>query len=292
MTDDKRASASPGAGLSLRDISVSFGGVSAVQSVSFDVSIGEVMGLVGPNGAGKSSLLNAVGGLIASSGGIFVDGRDASALPAHRRVSAGVSRAFQNVELFGSLSVIENIMLGRYHLMNYSALEACVRWGRARRQEFEHRTAAEEVIEFFEIERWRNQAVGSLSFGVQKIVGLARAVAAKPRVLLLDEVGSGLNREEREHLGRFILRLQAQGAMAIVWVEHDVRMVRELADRVTVLHYGKQLGTGGPEEMLGRSDVREAFVGIRLSDDISQGSAEVGEAIGGAGKPRPGADPR
>jgi branched-chain amino acid transport system ATP-binding protein len=248
--------------LSASDVRVAFGGLVAVDGVSVDVWPGELVGLVGPNGAGKTTYLNAVSGLVPMQGRVVIGGRDVTHLPLHRRASAGIGRTFQNVELLASLSVIDNILLGTHHRTRYSLAAACAFLRRARREELRRRDEVEEIIEFFELERWRNREVSSLSYGRQKLIGLARAVVSTPSVLLLDEVGSGLNREEREDLARYILRLRASGNIGIVWIEHDVRMVLDLADRVVVLDHGKHLATGLPEEVFRGEEVKRAFAGV------------------------------
>ncbi len=248
--------------LAASDVRVVFGGLVAVDGVSLDVWSGELIGLVGPNGAGKTTYLNAVSGLVPMQGRIEVAGRDVTHIPLHRRSGAGIGRTFQNVELLSSLSVIDNILLGTHHRTRYSLAAACAFLGRARCEELGRREEVEEIVEFFELERWRNHAVSTLSYGRQKLIGLARAVVSRPRVLLLDEVGSGLNREEREDLARYILRLRALGDIGIVWIEHDVRMVLDLADRVVVLDYGKHLATGVPDEVFREEQVKRAFTGV------------------------------
>ena len=250
-------------GLHVENVTVRFGGFTAVEDVSFYAKPGAITSIVGPNGAGKSSLLNAVMGLVPlASGEISIEGLPISRTPAWKRTKLGLGRAFQHVQLFDSLTVAQNVMLGRNHLMHYGVFAAGLWLKRAREEELRHRAAVEELLAFFELERWRNHNAKLLPYGVQKIVGLARAVAAEPKVLLLDEVGSGLTREEKEHLARFILRLQAQGSRAILWVEHDVGMIRDLSDSVVVLNYGRKLAEGRAEDIFSRSEVREAFIGL------------------------------
>jgi branched-chain amino acid transport system ATP-binding protein len=250
-------------GLDVQKVTVRFGGLTAVDDVSFHARVGGVTGIVGPNGAGKSSLLNAIMGLVSlTSGEISIDGDQISHTPAWRRTTLGLGRAFQHVELFDSLTVAENVMLGRHHMMHYKILAASLWLKSARAAELSHRAEVEKILEFFELERWRDHEIKVLPYGVQKIVGLARAVAGEPRVLLLDEVGSGLTREEKEHLARFVLRLQAQGSRAILWVEHDVSLVRDLSDHVIVLDYGRKLAEGNADEVFARREVREAFIGV------------------------------
>lgn len=254
-------------GLEIRDVTIRFGGFTAIGDVSFAAPVGQITGVVGPNGAGKSSLLNAIMGLIGlAQGQILLGGKDITATPPAERAKLGLSRAFQHVELFDSLTVAENILLGRHHLMRYGLMSACLWLPAARSQELDHRFAIERILEFFELERWRDHPIRNLPYGAQKIVGLARAVAAQPKVLLLDEVGSGLTREEKEHFARFVLRLQAEQSQAIVWVEHDVGMVRDLSDSVVVLDYGKKLTQGAPDEVFARKDVREAFIGVNADN--------------------------
>jgi branched-chain amino acid transport system ATP-binding protein len=256
--------------LSAVDVRVAFGGIVAVDGVSLTVQPGEILGLVGPNGAGKTTFLNAVNGLVPMQGRIEVDGVDVSRVVLHRRVRAGIGRAFQNVELVPSLSVIDNVLLGSHHRVRHSPLAAALFLGRLRRPEMTARDEADDLLEFFELERWRNRRVSTLSYGRQKLVGVARALAGRPRVLLLDEVGSGLNREEKEDLARYLLRLKQLNDLAIIWIEHDMRMVRELSDRITVLEYGRHLATGLPDDVLTRPEVRVAFAG-----DVDHAGAET-----------------
>lgn len=249
--------------LEVSNATVQFGGFVAIDDVSFAARIGEITAIVGPNGAGKSSLLNAIMGLVPlTKGDIRLDGESIQKRSAPERSRSGLSRAFQHVELFDSLTVAENVLLGRHRFMGYGIGLACIWMGAARKQERAQREAVESVLEFFELQCWSGRPVKSLPYGVQKIVGLARAVAAEPKVLLLDEVGSGLTREEKEHFAHFVLRLQAERSQAIVWIEHDVGMVRDLSDSVVVLDYGRKLTEGPPAEVFARSDVRAAFVGV------------------------------
>jgi branched-chain amino acid transport system ATP-binding protein len=251
-------------GLNVKDVTVRFGGFTAVSSVSFQAKTGGITGIVGPNGAGKSSLMNAVMGLVPlATGSISIDGQEISHRAAWKRAGLGLGRAFQHVELFDSLSVAENVLLGRHHLMRYGVLSSALWLPPAREAELRHRAEVEKTLEFFELERWRDRQVRSLPYGVQKIVGLARAIAANPKVILLDEVGSGLTREEKENLARFVMRLQTQGSHAILWIEHDVGMVRDLSDHVVVLDYGRKLAEGNAADVFARSDVRAAFIGTR-----------------------------
>lgn len=248
--------------VSTRDVSMHFGGIAALESISIDVRRGEIYGLVGPNGAGKTTLLNAVNGVFPlTRGRVVVDGTDITHIPLHERAGLGIGRTFQGVELFGDLNVQDNLMVGRHHLSRTGALTGGLFLGPARREEIDNRRRVEEVIEFFELERYRKKPVGSLAFGTQKLVGVARALCSEPRVLLLDEVASGLNREEKEDLARFLLRIKHTLGITMLWVEHDVRLVADLADSVSVLDHGYMVMTGEPEAVLHHPRVREVFVG-------------------------------
>lgn len=258
MTKPTRAPA----GLTAERVTVTYGGVVAVDNVNLTVLPGEIHGLVGPNGAGKTSFLNAVNGITKASGTVTVGGVDVSRMPASRRVTNGIARSFQHVELADELSVADNIMLGRYGFVRYGVLAAALRAPWVRKAEIADRRVVEEMIEFVELEQWRDTLAGSLPFGVAKRVGLARALVAEPSVLLLDEVGSGLTREEREDLARFILRIQAVRNTAVVWIEHDVSLIRDLADTVTVLNYGKVITSGVPDAVFAAADVRTIFTGL------------------------------
>lgn len=254
----------PGADIILetRGASLHFGGIAALDNVSISVRKGEIFGLVGPNGAGKSTFLNAVSGVFPLSGGsVHFEGKDISRIPLYQRPSIGIGRTFQGVELFGELSVQDNLMVGRHHLMKSGIFSSGLFIGKTEREEIEHRMKVEEVIEFFELERYRKRRVGSLSYGIQKIVGVARAVCSEPRILLLDEVASGLNREEKEDLARFLLRIKHTRGTTMIWVEHDIRMVSELADTTAVLDYGRLVGVGPASDVLRDPNVKRVFLG-------------------------------
>lgn len=263
--------------LEARGVSLHFGGVVALDDVSISVREGEIFGVVGPNGAGKTTLLNAVSGVFPlTAGQVVFEGNDISRLPLHKRTSIGIGRTFQGVELFSDLSVQDNLMVGRHHLMKTNILTGGLFAGPARREEIAHRRRVEEFIEFFELERYRKKLVGSLSFGIQKVIGVARAMCSEPKVLLLDEVASGLNREEKEDLARFLLRIKHSFGITTVWVEHDVRMVSELADHVAVLDYGRLVLAGDAVSVLRDSRVRTVFLGTAKDDGVSRNAPEAG----------------
>ena len=219
---------SPSIVLRTNGVSLHFGGIVALDDVSIAVEAGEIFGLVGPNGAGKTTLLNAVSGVFPlTKGTVLFEDRDITGVPLYRRPQIGIGRTFQGIELFADLTVQDNLMVGRHHLMRTGILSGGLPFGRARREEIEHRRHVEEVIEFFELERYRKRRAGTLAYGIQKIVGVARAMCSEPRILLLDEVASGLNREEKEDLARFLLRIKYTRNITMIWVEHDIRMVSE-----------------------------------------------------------------
>ena len=248
--------------LELKSVSLAFGGLQVLHDVSFQAVQGELLALIGPNGAGKTSILNCISGLYRpSSGSIFFAGRDIRADKAHRIARLGVARTFQHGELFPHMTVVENLLVARHARFRNGLLSEALFLPGVRAAETQHRRAVEEVLEFTELERYRHSAVDGLPFGVQKIVGFARALAMEPRVLLLDEPSAGLNREEREDLARHILRVRHQTGIAMVWVEHDMQMVADLADRICVLNYGQMLAEGAPEVVLKDPRVIEAYLG-------------------------------
>jgi len=252
----------PGARLAVKDVSLRFGGIQALRSVSFDAAPSELIALVGPNGAGKTAMLNCINGIYHPHGGeILLDGERTAGHPLWKMVELGISRAFQHAELFPHLTVMENLLIGRHRSFRAGAFMSGIYFGRARTEEVEARRRIEAVIDFFEIYRYRNTPVGMLSYGVQKIVGVARALTAEPKLLLLDEPSTGLIREERENLARFILRIVHDIGPTIVWVEHDMQMVSDLADRVVVLNHGAKIADGSPQEVAMRPEVVTAYLG-------------------------------
>jgi len=245
-----------------RTITVAFGGVIALHDVSFCARDGELLGIIGPNGAGKTTLLNAITGIVPlHTGAVFLNGRDVSRVPVRSRLALGIARSFQGVELFESLSVVDNLLLARHSLMHRGVFASGVYLGWAAREERRHRVRIEKVIELFGLQRYRHVSAGQLDFATQKLVGIARAMAADPQVVLLDEPASGLNRDEREELAAHILRLRDDLQLTLIWIEHDVQMVRELADRVLTLKSGEVIGEGDPETVLRLPSVQEAFLG-------------------------------
>jgi branched-chain amino acid transport system ATP-binding protein len=251
-----------GAALDAHNVSVHFRGLSALSGVSLAVAPGVLHALVGPNGAGKTTLLNAVSGIVRPAAGtIRLEGAPIEGLPPHRVAALGVGRAFQFVELFRHMTVLDNLLLGRHLHMRAGLLASALFFGPARREQVRERERVEAIVEFLELERHRREPVGSLPFGVQKLVSVGRALAMEPRLLLLDEPSSGMNREEKEDLARFLLRIKHELGITIVWVEHDLELVSDLADRVTVLDFGHVIACGPPDEALRAPEVVRAYLG-------------------------------
>jgi branched-chain amino acid transport system ATP-binding protein len=248
--------------LELRELHLAFGGLKVLDGVSFALEPGELLALIGPNGAGKTSVLNCICGIYRPTRGdvLFHGARITGATP-HAIARLGIARTFQHAELLPHLSVLDNLLIGRHTRLATGFVAQALFLPAARAGERAQREAAERILEFVELERYRHQPVGTLGFGTQKIVGFARALALEPKVLLLDEPSAGLNREEREDLARHILRIKHELGIPIVWVEHDMQMVADLADRLYALNYGVPLATGAPEIVLKDPRVIEAYLG-------------------------------
>ena len=249
--------------LKLDNISLAFGGVKALTDISFDVREHEVRAIIGPNGAGKSSMLNVINGVYhPQHGTITFHGKQRRDMDTHDAAAQGIARTFQNIALFRGMSVLDNIMTGRNLKMKATFIEQAIWIGRARREELLHRHKVEEVIDFLEIQHIRKTPVGRLPYGLQKRVELARALAAEPSLLLLDEPMAGMNVEEKQDMCRFVLDVNEQFGTTIVLIEHDMGVVMDISDRVVVLDYGKKIGDGSPDEIRANKAVIDAYLGV------------------------------
>ena len=252
--------------LQVDDVTLRFGGVIALDGVSLLVRQGSIHAIIGPNGAGKTSLLNCISGLYRPQGGQILlheqdPAADLTSLRSHRIASLGVARSFQNIELFRHLTVLENLMLGRHVHMSHRLVQALVWFGPARDQEIAHRELVEEVIELLEIQAVRHSPVGALAYGIQKRVELGRALCLQPALLLLDEPMAGMNAEEKEDMARFILDVNELKNVTVVLIEHDMDVVMDISDHVTVLDFGRVIGDGPPVEVSRSQAVIDAYLG-------------------------------
>jgi branched-chain amino acid transport system ATP-binding protein len=248
--------------LTISDVTLSFGGLKALSHVDMTIEPGLITSIIGPNGAGKTSMLNCISGFYhPTRGDIFYKEKKLTHASPHQVSNMGISRAFQNLELFSGLSVLDNLLLARHQHLKYSFLHAVFFFGKASRIEAENRAYVEGIIDFMELEPYRKSLVGNLSYGVQKKVEVARALTLAPDILLLDEPMAGMNQEEKEDIVRFVMDIQKERGITVVLVEHDLGVVMDISDKIYVLDFGEVIGSGTPKEIAQNPKVIEAYIG-------------------------------
>ena len=252
--------------LEVEDITLRFGGVTAIRNVSFHVEPEELFCIIGPNGAGKTSIFNSVSQVYRpQEGEIRWKGKSIMGTRPDKVARLGIARTFQNIELFPQMTVIDNLLTGRHIRMERSFMAGALWFGPAKREEIEHRRRVEDIIDFLEIAQWRKHPVALLPYGFQKRVELGRALAMEPKLLLLDEPVAGMNLEETEDMARFILDIKSELNIPMIMVEHDMGLVMDIADRVMVLDFGQQIALGTPEEVQANPDVIAAYLGSEFA---------------------------
>lgn len=248
--------------LIVSDVTLSFGGLNALSKVRLFIEPGLITSIIGPNGAGKTSLLNCISGFYhPTRGEIHYGDRLLNTASPHQVSGWGIARAFQNIELFSGMTVLDNLLLARHRQLDYNFFQALLYFGKASRSEARNRAYVEDIIDFMELEPHRKHTVGSLSYGVQKRVEVARALTLDPELLLLDEPMAGMNIEEKEDMVRFILDIQKERHITVVLVEHDLGVVMDISDRIYVLDFGEVIGSGRPEAVARDARVVEAYIG-------------------------------
>jgi branched-chain amino acid transport system ATP-binding protein len=248
--------------LEIENVSLRFGGVYALQDVSLHVDAGELVAIIGPNGAGKTSLVNCISGVYLPEGGaVRFESRAITRIAPGARTRLGIARTFQNIALFKGMTVLDNLLIGRHFRQKTGLFAGGFYYGPGQREEIKERKVVEEIIDFLEIEHIRKKVVGTLPYGLQKRVELARALALEPKLLLLDEPMAGMNNEEKEDMARFIVDVNEEKGTSILMVEHDMGVVMDLSHRIYVLNFGKRIAHGVPEEVKKSRDVQLAYLG-------------------------------
>jgi branched-chain amino acid transport system ATP-binding protein len=248
--------------LEVEDVELRFGGVTALDGVTFDVRPSELFAIIGPNGAGKTSIFNCLNSVYRpTSGHIRFAGVDLGGVSPAGTARLGIGRTFQNLGLFVNLTLVDNLMLGRHHLMHSGFIAGMLWWGRAKREELAHRVRVEQIVELLELGPYRHAPVGMLPYGIQKRIELGRALAMEPRLLLLDEPVAGMNLEETRDMARYLLEIRDELDMAMILVEHDMHLVMDLADRILALDFGMPIACGTPSEIQSNQAVIDAYLG-------------------------------
>ena len=245
-----------------QDLRIAFGGIRAVDGISFVVEQGSIFTIIGPNGAGKTTIFNLISGILQPSGGrILFDGRDITRMPAHLVARLGIGRTFQNIELFDNASVAQNILVGHHARIKTGLVGEIFRLPSVAREEVAARRRVEEIIDFLRLQRYRDTPVGGLAYGLRKMVEFGRALASEPRLLLLDEPSSGLNLEETDEVGFWIRDIRDTLGITVIMVEHDMRLVSAVSDCVMAVNYGRLLAMGSPAHVQRHPDVVAAYLG-------------------------------
>ena len=249
--------------LELQNISVHFGGIKALNNVSFKVEKESLFSIIGPNGAGKTSLLNVISGRYKpKNGDLLFKGKNITNFHPNTRPDLGIGRTFQNLALFDHMTVLENIYIGRHHLLRSNFFSGAIYWlSGAKNEEVYNRKEAEKILDFLEISNIRKSTAGTLSYGLRKRVELARAIAIQPELILLDEPMAGMNQEEKEDMARFIIDLNREWKITVVMIEHDMGVVMDISKRIAVLDFGEKIAEGTPEEVIKNKRVQQAYLG-------------------------------